>query len=74
MLYNLGQILINQGRLDQARGVFESLTLASAKFSPDSFYLGLLLPDPAHFQADCFYYLAIVSWNRGETEAAEHYF
>jgi DNA-binding NtrC family response regulator/Tfp pilus assembly protein PilF len=74
VVYNLGQILINQGRLDQARAWFERLSAAPSHFDPDRFYLGLLFGEPAHFQADCNYYLAIICWNRGEIEAAEHYF
>ena len=72
--YNLGQILINQGRIEQARELFGGLAEASVAIAPDRFYLGLFFGDGAEFQADCSYYLAIACWNHGETEAAEHYF
>lgn len=72
--YNVGQMLINQGRLDQARRIFEKLSETSAEFERDRFYLGFFFSEPQHFQADCYYYLAIVCWNRAETEAARHYF
>lgn len=72
--YSIARIHIDQGRLNQARDIFESLIKAPIEFAEGEFLLGQLFGTPDHFRADCCYHIAIACWNQGETEGASHYF
>lgn len=72
--YSIARIHIDQGRLNQARDIFESLIRTPIEFAEEEFLLGTLFGTPDRFRADCCYHIAIVCWNQGETEGASHYF
>lgn len=72
--FGTAMILVDWGRLSQARKYFEELARAPIPFAPGKFYFGMIFGSPEAFRADCYYHIAIVCWNLGETEAASHYF
>lgn len=72
--YGIGRILMDQGRLNHARSVFEALVKDPVEIEPGRFLLGTQFETPAEFKADCCYHIAIASWNQGEIEATSHYF
>jgi DNA-binding NtrC family response regulator/Tfp pilus assembly protein PilF len=72
--FGTAMILIEWGRLGQARKFFEDLVRVPLPFVQGTFYLGLLYDAPEGFRSDCYYHIAIACWNLGETDAAGHYF
>lgn len=72
--FGTAMILVDWGRLNQARKYFEDLVRVPLPFVRGRFYLGMVYEAPEDFRADCYYHIAIVCWNLGEVEAAGHYF